>query len=308
MPAMTALLSFLFVISAAGSADAHGSISDGIGASTWTYDAWIIVPLYGVALLYLVGSTRLWRHAGHGHGVRHWQAACFWSGWTILALALLSPLHWLGERLFVAHMVEHELLMVVAAPLLAVARPTAAMLWALPQFGRRAVGRLLQSRVIALPWRLIRTPIVATVLHTVALWIWHMPQLYNAVLTNVTMHRLQHAIFFFTALLFWWSLFYGAVRKQGYGIAIACLFFTSLQCAVLGIFLTLARQPWFSGQETFAISLGLTPLEDQQLAGLIMWVPPGFVYLGFALYFAGQWISRASESHAPGGRYGFAHL
>ena len=71
-------------------------------------------------------------HAGPGRGVRHWQVACFWTGWTLLALALLSPLHWLGEHLFVAHMVEHEVLMVVAAPLLAVARPIGAFLWALP--------------------------------------------------------------------------------------------------------------------------------------------------------------------------------
>jgi cytochrome c oxidase assembly factor CtaG len=303
---MTALLAALFLLMADGTADAHGDVTDALGTATWTYDAWIMVPLYSTALLYLIGTTRLWRHAGHGRGVHHWQVACFWSGWTILALALLSPLHWLGERLFVAHMVEHELLMVVAAPLLAIARPTGAMLWALPQFGRRAVGSWTQSSVIAVPWQLLRLSLVATVLHAVALWVWHMPQLYNAVLTNLTMHRLQHASFFFTALLFWWSLFYGPARTRGYGIAVACLFFTSLQCAVLGIFLTLARQPWYPAQENFTSYLGLTPLEDQQLAGLVMWVPPGFVYLCFALYFAAQWISCASKAPGIGGIHGFA--
>jgi putative membrane protein len=303
---MTVLLSIFLVVLAHGPAAAHGDITDSLGPATWTYDAWIMVPLYTAALLYLIGSTRLWHHAGHGRGVHHWQAACFWSGWTILALALLSPLHWLGERLFLAHMVEHELLMVVAAPLLAMARPTAAMLWALPQFWRRAVGSWTQSSMIAVPWRLLRVSLVATVLHAVALWVWHMPQLYNAVLTNLTMHRLQHASFFFTALLFWWSLFYGPARKRGYGIAVACLFFTSLQCAVLGIFLTLSRELWYPKQEDSTSLFGLTPLEDQQLAGLIMWVPPGFVYLGFALYFAAQWISGASRATATGGLHGFA--
>jgi cytochrome c oxidase assembly factor CtaG len=303
---MSALLAVLFLVLAHEAADAHGDVADALGTVTWTADAWIMVPLYGTAFLYLIGTTRLWRHAGHGRGVHHWQAACFWSGWTILALALLSPLHWLGERLFVAHMVEHELLMVVAAPLLAIARPTGAMLWALPQFGRRVVGSWTQSSVLAVPWRLLRLSLAATVLHAVALWVWHMPQLYNAVLTNLTMHRLQHASFFFTALLFWWSLFYGPARARGYGIAVACLFFTSLQCAVLGIFLTLARQPWYPAQENFTSYLGLTPLEDQQLAGLVMWVPPGFVYLCFALYFAAQWISCASKAPAIGGIHGFA--
>jgi cytochrome c oxidase assembly factor CtaG len=303
---MTALLSIFLMISAPGLAAAHGDVTDALGTATWTYDAWIMVPLYTTALLYLIGSTRLWRHAGHGRGVHYWQAACFWSGWTILAMALLSPLHWLGERLFLAHMVEHELLMVVAAPLLAIARPAAAMLWALPQFWRRAVGSWAQSGAIAAPWRLLRMSLVATVLHAVALWIWHMPQLYNEVLTNLTMHRLQHASFFFTALLFWWSLFYGPARKRGYGIAVACLFFTSLQCAVLGIFLTLSRELWYPGQQNLSSLFALTALEDQQLAGLVMWVPPGFVYLGFALYFAGHWISGASKVLPPEGLHGFA--
>jgi cytochrome c oxidase assembly factor CtaG len=303
---MTILLSILLAILSHGPAAAHGDITDAVGTAAWTHDAWVTVPLYTTALLYLIGSSRLWHHAGHGRGVHHWQAACFWSGWAILALALLSPLHWLGERLFVAHMVEHELLMVVAAPLLAIARPTAAMLWALPQYWRRAVGSWAQSGVIAVPWRLLRVSLFATILQAVALWAWHMPQLYNAVLINLTLHRLQHMSFFCTALLFWWSLFYGPARKRGYGVAVACLFFTSLQCAVLGIFLTLSRVPWYPEQETFSSLFGLTPLEDQQLAGLVMWVPPGLVYLGFALYFAGQWISGASKLSAAGGLHALA--
>jgi putative membrane protein len=304
---MTVPLSILLMILAHGPAAAHGDAGATLGIATWTYDAWIMMPLYFVALLYLIGTTRLWCRAGHGRGVHHWQAACFWSGWTILALALLSPLHWLGERLFVAHMIEHELLMVVATPLLAMARPTAAMLWALPQRWRGTVGSWTQSSVIYVPWRLLRVSLVATVLHAIALWVWHMPQLYNTVLTNLTMHRLQHASFFFTALLFWWSLFYGPARKRGYGIAVVCLFFTSVQCAILGIFLTLSRAPWYPEQEEFTSIFGFTPLEDQQLAGLVMWVPSGFVYLGFALYFAGQWISRSSAV-PTGGFYGFARI
>jgi putative membrane protein len=298
---MTVLLGFLFVILTQSSAAAHGDAADAFGTGTWTYDAWIMLPLYSTALLYLIGTTRLWRHAGHGRGVHHWQAACFWCGWTTLALALLSPLHWLGERLFVAHMIEHELLMIVAAPLLAIACPMGAIVWALPQSWRRLTGVFAQSRVVAIPWRLLRTPFVATVLHTLVVWVWHMPQLYNTVLTNLVMHRLQHASFFFSALLFWWSLFYGSVRRQRQGTAVACLFFISLQCAMLGIFLTLAREPWYAQQGEFTALVSLTQLEDQQLAGLVMWVPPGFVYLGFALYFAGQWISRASLAYPAGG-------
>jgi putative membrane protein len=295
----------MLLLAASGPAAAHGDVADALGTTaTWTYDPWVVVPLYSSAVLYLVGSRRIWRHAGPGRGVRHWQVACFWTGWTLLALALLSPLHWLGEHLFVAHMVEHEVLMVMAAPLLAVARPIGAFLWALPPAWRKQFGRAVHNASIAGPWRLLRLALVATVVHAIALWIWHMPVLYNLVLVDITWHRLQHASFFFTALLFWWSLFYGPARTRGDGIALGCLFFTSLHSAILGIFLTLARQPWYPQQEEFALLCGLTPLEDQQLAGLVMWVPPGMVYLSFALFFAGRWISRSGV--AAGGRHAFA--
>jgi putative membrane protein len=302
---MIPLVATLFLVATSGPAAAHGDVSEALGTTaTWTYDPWVVVPLYSSALLYLVGSHRIWRHAGTGRGVRHWQVACFWTGWTLLALALLSPLHWLGEHLFVAHMVEHEVLMVMAAPLLAMARPIGAFLWALPPSWRKQFGRAVHNAAIAGPWRLLRLALVATVVHAIALWIWHMPVLYNLVLVDITWHRLQHASFFFTAVLFWWSLFYGPARTRGDGIALGCLFFTSLHSAILGIFLTLARQPWYPQQEEFALLCGLTPLEDQQLAGLVMWVPPGMVYLSFALFFAGRWISQAGV--AAGGRHAFA--
>jgi putative membrane protein len=299
---MTTALAIFVLLIMTPPAAAHGDVA-GTFATAWTYDPWIVVPLYACGTLYLIGTRKLWRHAGHGHGVRRWQVACFWTGWTALALALVSPLHWLGERLFVAHMIEHEALMVVAAPLLAVARPIGAVLWAIPQGWRVRLGGAAQSALIEAPWRLLRNPLVATVVHGIALWAWHMPVLYNAVLADVPMHRLQHASFFFSAVLFWWSLFYGPLRERGYGIAVGCLFFTSLQSAMLGIFLTLARQPWYPQQGEFAAMCGLTPLEDQQLAGLVMWIPPGLVYLGFALFFAGRWIAWATDA---GGRHAFS--
>ena len=84
-----------------------------------------------------------------------------------------------------------------------------------------------------------------------------------------------------------------------------CLFFTSLHSAILGIFLTLARQPWYPQQEEFAAFCGLTPLEDQQLAGLVMWVPPGLIYLSFGLFFAARWISHASGGESMEGHHAF---
>ena len=304
---MTVLIAIVCLLAALGPAAAHGDVSDALGIrATWTFDWWIILPLYTSAALYLVGTRRIWRRAGHGRGVQHWHVVCFWCGWTCLALALLSPLHWMGERLFVAHMIEHEVLMVVAAPLLAVARPIGAFLWALPPRWRTGFGSAARAKFVSSVWEVLRNPLTATVVHGTALWLWHMPILYNTVLTNIAMHRLQHACFFFSAVLFWWSLFYGPLRQRGYGVAVGCLFFTSLHSAILGIFLTLARQPWYPQQGEFAALCGLTPLEDQQLAGLVMWVPPGLIYLGFAIYLAARWISQAGTSYSTGGRYAIA--
>jgi putative membrane protein len=292
-------LAFAFAVSPAAAHGGPGAVWSAEGA--WAYDPRILVPLYLSAILYLIGTKRLWRRAGHGRGVRHWQAACFWLGWTFLALALVSPLHWLGERLFTAHMIEHEIIMAVAAPLLAISRPIGAFLWAVPPGWRRALGGLAQTPAVAAVWRAVSNPLAATTLHGVALWAWHMPALYDRVLVSAGMHWFQHVSFLFTALLFWWSLVYGRARRRGYGAAVFYLFVTALHTGVLGILLTVSQSVWYPQQALLAAEWGLKPLEDQQLAGLVMWVPAGLVYAGAALALAGLWISRSGSSAFQGG-------
>ncbi|GEP07049.1 cytochrome c oxidase assembly protein [Methylobacterium oxalidis] len=286
-------------------AEAHGGDLGHLWATgpAWTSDLRVIIPLYASAILFLVGTLRIWRRAGHGRGVRRWQVACFWSGWTVLAVALLSPLHWLGERLFTAHMIEHELLMAVAAPLLVLARPGTAMLWALPASWRAPVGGIGNSLVLGATWRFASLPLTATVLHAAALWAWHMPGLYDLVLVSPLAHWLQHLSFLLSALLFWWALLRGSARGRGYGAAFFYLFLTSLHTGLLGLLLTVSPRLWYPRQVAGATEWGLTPLEDQQLAGLVMWVPAGLVYAAAALTLAGLWIRRsglrsAGQAHA----------
>jgi putative membrane protein len=275
--------------------------------ATWTWDAWIVLPLLSSIVLYSIGIVRLWRRAGAGRGVRVWQAVCFATAWLLLVAALVAPLHWLGERLFTAHMVEHEILMVLAAPLLVVARPIGAILWAMPARWRRASGAVTQLRGMAVAWRWLTDPLIATVLHGVGLWAWHIPALYEAALASGRLHWLQHLSFFATALLFWWSLLRGRARERGYGAAVIYLFATSLHTGFLGILLALARQPLYPVQTRTALEWGLTPLEDQQLAGLIMWVPAGLIYAAAALVLAGLWIARSGASVRRGGAHALAH-
>jgi cytochrome c oxidase assembly factor CtaG len=296
---MTALVFVLVLLLSAQPAAAHG---DGAlwSGPTWTYDPFVVIPLYVSAALYFIGTQRLWRRAGFCRGVHQGQAMSFWLGWLTLAVALISPLHWTGERLFTAHMIEHGMVMAVAAPLIAFARPVGAMAWAVPQRVATILGsagtRVTHWRL----WRFVSHPVAAALVHGVAIWAWHAPVLYQAALDHVWVHRLQHASFFVTALLFWWSLWHGRLRERGYGIAVFCLFITSVHTGVLGILLTLSRHLWYPQQGTLAAEFGLTPLEDQQLAGLVMGVPMGLIYTAAALALAARWIVGSSNGLGAG--------
>lgn len=252
----------------------------------------MVLPLALSVTLYVLGTTRLWRHAGYGRGVRIWQALSFITGWLLLFGALIAPLHWLGERLFAAHMIEHEILMAVAAPLIAVSRPAGAMLWGLPMRWRSSVGSIGQTSVFTAVWSRLTEPRTATAVHGIALWAWHAPMLYNAALANDFVHWLQHVSFLATALLFWWALLRGRERERGYGSAAFYLFLTSLHSGFLGVLITFAGRPIYPLQSATASDWGLAPLDDQQLAGLIMWVPAGLIYAIAALLLAGAWLAR----------------
>jgi cytochrome c oxidase assembly factor CtaG len=192
-------------------------------------------------------------------------------------------------------MVEHEVLMAIAAPLLVLARPLSAMAWGLPRRWRPVIGAIGQAPVPASLWAWLTLPFVATVVHGLALWVWHVPFLYDAALARTAIHRLQHLCFFVTAILFWWALLRGRERERGYGAAVVYLFATAAHSGFLGILLSLARSPLYPAQTSQAPQWGLSALEDQQIAGLIMWIPAGLVYAGAAIALAGFWIAHSAH-------------
>ena len=269
---------------------AHGTELHG-AAATWTFDPWIVTPLAVIGLLYAVGSAVLWRRAGTDRRVRGWRATAYCAGWLSLALALTSPLHWLGEHLFSFHMIEHEIVMAVSAPLLVMARPIGAMLWSLPSEARLALGNLLRHPLVDGTWRWLSGGRNATLLHGLAIWAWHAPPLFDAAAANVAVHRLQHLSFLLTAIVFWWSVF----RRSESGVGAWHLFITMLHTGILGALMALAPRVLYQAQVTTALQWGLTPLEDQQLAGLIMWVPAGTVYAGAALALTAIWIRQSGS-------------
>lgn len=268
--------------------------------SAWTWSPSITIPLVVTLAVYLVGTRALWARAGRGHGVTGVQVACFVAGWLALVIALVSPLHALGESLFSAHMTQHELLMTVAAPLLVIGRPLVPALFALPASSRRAASGWTKAGWFRHGWNVITRPSVAFALHAVAIWGWHLPSLYGATLDNDAIHTLQHFSFLGTALLFWWTVLNPA--WSGRGIALLSLFGTMLHTGALGALLTVSASVWYAPYMTTTTAWGLTPLQDQQLGGLIMWIPGGITYLVAALALLAASLRESERRAVPTGR------
>jgi putative membrane protein len=257
---------------------------------TWTFEPVLAVALVVAAALYARGTARF-RQRITGT-TRTGRAAAFYCGLAVLAAALMSPIDALSSALFSAHMIQHLLLMVVAAPLLVLARPMAALIAGLPETTRNAVRRVGAGGVRGAVHALTR-PVVVWTLGTLALWAWHMPSLYEAALSHDVLHVVEHASFLGTALLFWSVVLASGVRRGPAARPIAALlvFANGVQGTALGavlLFATTALYPIHAGS---AQLWGTTPLEDQQLAGALMWGPPAFVYLVTIGWLLFRWFS-----------------
>ncbi|MDG0025389.1 cytochrome c oxidase assembly protein [Trinickia sp. Y13] len=216
--------------------------------------------------------------------------AAFFSGWLALTLVFVSPLDALTGALFSAHMVQHEAMMLVCAPLIVLGRPLGVMLWALSRPVRLAIGRLLHTHAWTRCWRRLASPLWAWWLHAIALWAWHAPRLFEAALANAGVHTLQHASFLLTALLFWRGIVGEMATRRSTGSAMLSLFTTMVHTGALGALIALAPGVWYPSYIEPTSALGMDPLQDQQLGGLIMWVPGALAYLIGALAVASRWL------------------
>jgi putative membrane protein len=274
----------LLLLIAAPAAHAHG------GEVHWTLEPWVLAPIVLSTLLYVKGVWNLWRHAGRGRGISYAQAMFFALGTASLVAALVSPLDPLGSRYFTAHMIQHEILMLVTAPLMVLARPLAAWAWAFSPGQRQGIGHALRAPWWSATWRFITDPLVAWAAHAFALWVWHVPALFEAAVGHEGIHALQHLSFLATALLFWWAMLGRDARsRKAGGAALAYLFTTMLHTSALGALLTVTETPWYPRYG----------LQDQQLGGLVMWVPGSAAYLAAALMIVAR-LLRPATPMSPG--------
>lgn len=213
---------------------------------------------------------------------------CFSAGVIVVSIALVSPLESWSEQLFVAHMTQHLLLATVAPPLLVLGVPQS-------DFALRA-GQLRL-------WRFVIRPPVACALHAVAIWAWHAPALYERALESDALHALEHVSFVGTGVLLWWSILRpprerASSRDTALLSGIAVLFVTAMQTGALGALLALSRHVLYPVQSIAASVWNLTPLDDQRLAGLVMWVIGGVLYVIMMSVLFVVWLETSDRRRA----------
>jgi len=244
-------------------------------------DAVLALVLVVLGAGHVFGTQQAWAQAGHGRLVSPRQPFWFAAGLLVTAAALVSPLHAAAEGNLVAHMVQHVLLLAVAAPLLVAGAPLPALLWCLPDGARRWAMHHWRRAVQAQRGRgHVRWLVAATGLHIATLAVWHLPLLYDAAVSNDAVHAVEHLSFLGTACGFWWAVGLGPVTVRGQ--AILAVFATSLAGTALGVAMLLAGRPWYSHYPSLA---------DQQIGAVVMWAFPGAGYAIAAAGLFAAWVA-----------------
>jgi len=265
----------------------------------WSLEPPEVIPLALMIFVYVAGTLNIWVRAGVGHGITMKHLIGFIGSVLALIVALLSPLDALSDVLFSAHMTQHLLLILVAAPLLVMSNFPQASLWALPgSWAHKLAQRLNRAQHLSRVGRLLSNPLSAWFLFTITFWIWHASALFEAALRDENIHTWEHFGFLVTAMLFWWVLIKPTTQKHlRYGLAIPYLFMTILQSEILGALITFASHPWYSFYMSTLLPWNITPLQDQQLAGLIMWLPAGAVFTLLAIGYFVAWLDALEQRH-----------
>jgi cytochrome c oxidase assembly factor CtaG len=275
---------------------AHGGHEHGGGGPGWMFDPWVVLPLLLALIVFLVGQARLARRSTTERK-RSWL---FLAGWAVLGLALVSPLHQGGEASFTLHMIEHGLIMLAATLLLAASHAGGILAWGLPAPLRRSLAGGWKRPLAAL-WKRLTEPVTATVIQAIVMWAWHAPVLFDRALRNDGWHVAQHLSFFAASLLFWSAML--NPRRGGYLLSAACLFLTSLVEGALSALMSLSASPWYPAYAAMGLSgIGLDPVTDQQLAGLVMWIPGGLVHGAAALVLLYRWLGDEGRHSLNGAR------
>lgn len=265
----------------------------------WAPDPLLVLLLLGALWVHHRGRTPS-RRPDHRRRARTYVA-----GIVVLAVALVSPLEALAHDLLAAHMVQHVLMVLVAAPLLAFSAPGPALLRGMPGAARRLSSDVrARARRRPLVLRLPSHPVTVLLLYLVSLWGWHASLAYGAALDHDGWHGLEHVMFVGTALLLWRVLLSGrrGQRVPG-GLALLVTFGAAMGSVLLSALMTFSTEPWYDAYLATTPAWGIDPLDDQHLAGALMWVPAGAIHVLIALRLFASWLHESGDpvSSSPTG-------
>lgn len=250
------------------------------------------LPIVLAAGAYLVGAERLWRRAGRGRVVRRTHVAAWLAGLAVAGVAAAPPAERLAAALAWVHMVQHLALVLVAPALLAAARPSLPLVWSLPPHVRRRLPRVRPPVAVVL--------VLAWTAHLGVLLVWHVPGAYEAALGSPLLHALEHASMLAAGGVLWHALLRPSPRGRTTGAAAVAAATTGLLSGAIGVLLLFSRVTWYAWYDATAPAYGLTALEDQQLAGAIMWVGGGLPYAAATCWLFARWLRELSAaSRAP---------
>ena len=263
----------------------------------WQWEPWVLACIAAAAVPYAAGMLRMGMRRAQILGRR--RALSFFAGLLLLLLTLMSPLDTVADDLFSAHMLQHMLLLLVVPPLLVYGRPVITWLWAFDVGARGSIVRGWKRTKLDAAFDFLMRPACVWVLLSAALFYWHLPGPYDAAVRHEWLHDLEHLSFLAFSLAFWTIVIepYGRRRALGYGATILFVVSSGFVMALIGAILTFATTPLYAVHLHTTQAYGLTPLQDQQLAGIIMWIPSNLVHIGAlsAVFFA--WY-RADERRA----------
>jgi putative membrane protein len=227
-----------------------------------------------------LGALYQWRWRSRPEGSSDGSPLAFYAGLALLFLSLNGPLHDLSDSyLFSAHMVQHLVLTMVVVPLLILGTPG----WML----RPA----LRSRAVSATAPALTRPVVAYAAFNVAMIAWHLPPLYNLAMANHDVHVLQHVVFLVTATLVWWPLLSPLPELPPLSHAMRMLYVVLLMIPmnVIGLMITYADEVLYPAYEAAPRVTALSPIDDQLVGGLIMWIPGTFILIGVATALFFRW-------------------
>jgi putative membrane protein len=290
--ALSALLGLPGVTLAHGLAPEPSSLLDALLA--WSIEAHVILPLLAAGLLYRWGAGVVRRQHPH-NPVPRYRVWSWYLGLLVIFIALESPIGTYDDTLFTDHMVQHLLLVMLAAPLLAIGAPITLILRVASHKSRtRFWLPLLHSRIV----RIAAFPVISWSVFAAVMWASHFSPLFDAALENDYIHLFEHALYLGSALLFWWPVV-GADPspwRLPHPARVGYLFLGMPQSSFLGLAIFSAPEPLYAHYQTLARTWGPTPLADQQLAGGLMWAGGDAAFL-IAMIVA-LWIWLRAEEHA----------